>query len=745
MQTIKRLASPIAFGTLPGNSLRFALLLLLTVLVYSPVFRAGFGWDDDIMLTRNALVQGGLHGLRDIWFTTKLPDYFPLTSTSLWVEWRIWGIHPLGYHATNLLLHLVSALLIWRVFVLLGIRAAWVIALLFAVHPVNVQAVAWIAERKDTLSLPFYLLSIWAYLRFEQHTQAGAPEVNCKGENEPSSKGQSRGACKGSPGWPGDAEFRAFRASVCPSSPTEASAQAVTSILRPQTVFYLVSLAAFLLALLSKTSVVMLPLVLLGIAWWRHGRIDRSDVVRVVPFLALALVFGLVTIWFQFHRSIGSDIVNESTWSARVAGAGWNVWFYLYKAVLPVRLAFIYPHWEVDGASLLAFVPDLALLGTFAVLWRARHGWGRAGLVALGYFVITLFPVLGFLNIYFHRFSFVADHYQYVSMIGILGLFGTALAALGQKGRIFTYTVFPGVVLILCGLSWQQCALYQDTEKLWTRTLELNPRCWLAYNELGGALVRKERLPEAEQAYRRAVELCPLAQTYHSLGSLCAERRDFNQAFEYFRESLRLDGRNPGTHSDLATALVETGRIEEGEAHFRETLHLSPGHPVAAARLAPLLIQSGKASEALTFLEQARQRYPGEPVLYLQMGNALMVLRRPKDAAACYHASLQLNPNQPEALNNLAWLLATASGQEVRDGPQAVALAQRLCALAEPNSATYLDTLGAAYAEAGHFGDAIQAIGKALTLAEAAGQTNALAKFRTRLQLYEAHKPYRAP
>ncbi len=357
VQTANGIAGLFKSSRVPGW-LWGLLLVGAVIIAYQPVWHAGFIWDDDNFLFNNPLIKQA-NGLYQFWFTTKAPDYFPLTSTTLWLEWRLWGTNPFGYHIVNVLLHALSAVLIWRVLARLKIPGAWLAAALFAVHPVNVESVAWITERKNTLAMLFYVTTFLFYLRFEDTNR-----------------------------WR----------------------------------WYGIALGSFVLALLSKTAVAPLPIVLLGLAWWQRDKISSRDVRLVLPFFGVAVLMGLITIWFQSHNAIGSEVVRaDSLWS-RLAVAGCAVWFYLYKALLPVNLIFVYPKWQIDATNLLSYVPGLLVLALAAIFLRYRKGWGKAWLFGLGYFVVMLLPVLGFINIYFMQYSLVADHWQYFAIIGPIGL-----------------------------------------------------------------------------------------------------------------------------------------------------------------------------------------------------------------------------------------------------------------------------------------------------------------------------------
>ena len=316
---------------------------------------------------------------------------------------------------------------------------------MFAVHPVTVQSVAWITERKNTLAMCFYLLSLLCYLRFDPKRPGSNPAAP-------------------------------------PPSP-----------LAPRPLYYWLSLLAFALALLSKTAVAPLPLVLLGLGWWQHGRVGLKDVWRSVPFFALTAAAALVLLGVH-QRAIGASVVdvnNADFWS-RLAGAGWAVWFYLYKAVLPLHLSFVYPRWRIDPVEPLSYVPDLLLVLAFGVCWRYRRGWGKAGLFGLGYFVVMLSPVLGFLNIYFMRFSLVSDHWQYFAIIGPIALVAGAVTRAGEAlrgaNRPLGVALSGALILALGVLTWKQSHIYADQEALWRDTIAKNPACWMAHNNLGNVL-----------------------------------------------------------------------------------------------------------------------------------------------------------------------------------------------------------------------------------------------------------------
>ena len=344
----------------PAVWLGSVILVLAAWLVFSPSFHGDWLWDDDQEITDNPVLRDAA-GLSQIWWTTTSADYFPLKTTWQWIEWHLWGDRPFGYHLASFLLHLLSCFLIWRLFARLGIAWAWWGALLFAVHPLTAESVAWISEQKNTTSLPLLLLSMLFYLAYDAKKGAWA---------------------------------------------------------------YAASLASFAAALLCKNSVIMLPCVLALYLWWRRGGrfSGGKDWLALVPFFLLSLVLGLVGIWFQHHNAIAGMAVDAGSIPARIARAGLAVFFYAFKVVWPFPLMPIYPDWPSASWKSWAVFPWIALAALFLFLWSRRQGRGRHALLGLNFFVLNLLPALGLIAMSFQRLSWVSDHFAYVALIGPAGL-----------------------------------------------------------------------------------------------------------------------------------------------------------------------------------------------------------------------------------------------------------------------------------------------------------------------------------
>jgi len=429
----------------PPRWLAAALLALVTVVVYVPAMRGGFIWDDDKLLTENPAVKS-IDGLYSIWFGNWTEDYLPLTLSSFWLEWHLWGLHAAGYHIVNILLHAGNAVLLWRVLKSLGVPGSWLAALLFAVHPVCAASVAWIAERKNTLSMFFYLLSLWSFLRFDDLIHS------------PVKNGTSR-------------KWLGF------------------------------SLAAFFLALLAKSSVAVLPVVLLLFVWWRRGVVTRRDLDRCIPFFVLAVLMALVAVAVQSKAVEGGVGVIHDSPGVRLIGGSWAVWFYLGKILLPTGLTMIYPRWEIDPRAAVSYLPALVLAGLFLLLWRRRKGWGRPFLFGLGYFVVALAPALGMVEIAFFSNSRVADHFQYLALPGIAAL----IAALARHRRLVAPALAAGLaVAVLAVLTCRHEKVLADGRRLWEDNYAKNPNSWKVCMNLSAVYFKEDETKEAIEWKKRA-------------------------------------------------------------------------------------------------------------------------------------------------------------------------------------------------------------------------------------------------
>jgi len=517
----------------------------LTLLAYLPALRGGFIWDDDNFLTLNPLIRAG-DGLRRFWFTAQASDYWPVTSTSLWLEWRLWGQNPAGYHAVNVALHLAEVLLLWGILRRLRVPGAWLGALLFALHPVNVESVAWIAQRKNLMAMLFYLASIWFFLRWE------------KGRPLP----------------------------------------------------YLLSLLAFVLALLSKGSVAPLPLVLLGIVAWRRRLVAR-DFLWSAPFFAAAAGFAALNVWFQTHGS--GLIIRQADFLQRLLGAGAVVWFYLGKALWPARLIFVYPQWEIRAGDGRWWLPLLAAAAvTLVLFWRRARV--RPVLFAWLYFVALLIPVMGFANIAFMEYSLVANHYEHLALIGVTSLAAAGWARWRERQGAVALAAAAAVLAACFVLTWRLNGTYGNEETLYRATLRINPGSWVAQGNLGTLLARDGKLPEAVPHFEAALRLHPnYPQARVSLGSALASTGDLPGAIAQFQAALKMRPDFAEAHANLGLAYQVEGRLPAAEAEFQQAVALNPHLAAPQENLGVLLARAGRLQDSIPHLQAAVDADPDLP------------------------------------------------------------------------------------------------------------------------------------
>ena len=357
--------------------LPLAVIVGTTAVAYLPALRGGFIWDDDDHITRNLAVVSA-DGLRKIWFEPRLtPQYYPLVFSSFWLEYRLWGANPLGFHVSNVVLHILNAWILWLVLRRLSIPAAWLAAGIFALHPVHVESVAWITERKNVLSGCFYLTSILAYLRFAAIGDTRTVKEDCRRE------------------W----------------------------------FSYFLAFMLFTAAPLAKTVSCSLPAVMLLLLWWKD-RLTVKTAMPLLPFFVVGMLGAATTIWFE-RTQIGAVGVDwDLSPVQRCLIAGRALWFYLGKLAWPTRLSFIYPRWTINAGQWWQYLYPISFVVLLVVLWVFRRAISKGPLVACLIYSGTLLPALGFFDVYPMRFSFVADHFQYLASIAPMTLFVAWLAGL---------------------------------------------------------------------------------------------------------------------------------------------------------------------------------------------------------------------------------------------------------------------------------------------------------------------------
>ncbi len=607
---------------LTSNSLRTAalsaLIFVAAIIAYAPAISGRFIWNDSDYVT--APPMRPLPALVRIWIQPgATQQYYPLLHSAFWIEHRLWGDHAIGYHLVNLLWHACSAVLLALALRRLspsdGTRlqhegTGWVAAFLFALHPVNVESVAWISEQKNTLSLALYLSSALAYLHFDESRRPRA---------------------------------------------------------------YVAALALFVLSLLSKTVTATLPAALLLVFWWKRGRIEwRRDVAPLAPWLALGALAGLFSSWVErtYVGARGADFNTPSL--DRVLIAGRAIWFDLGKLVWPFGLNFIYPQWKMDPLLWWQWLFPVAVLAAAGALWALRRRT-RGPLAALLFFVGSLFPALGFVDLYGARYSWVWDHWQYLPDLGPLTLIAAGLAGgwrwLVPRLRWVGSGLLLAVAALLGRLTWSQCRMYHDDQTLYLTTLAQNPGAWMAHNNLGLILSNiPGRLDDAIDHYEEALRLKPdFAEAHDNLGNaLAALPGRLREAVAQHEEALRLKPDSAEAHNNLGLALAKMqGRLNDAAAEYEAALRLRPDYAEAHDNLGNAFAQMpGRLSDAFVQYREALRLDPDSAAAHNNLGGAWMQMPNgANEAVSQFEEALRLDPGFADARNNLGSALAGLPGR----------------------------------------------------------------------------------
>lgn len=594
------------------NAWLFGIILLaLVVFTYLPAWNGRPIWDDDAHITKPELQS--VAGFTQIWIKPgSTQQYYPLVHTVFWIEHRIWGSSVLPYHLVNIFLHAFSAFLLWRILVRLKVPGGWLAASIFALHPVQVESVAWISELKNTLSGALLLSSVLVYLRFDESRKRGE---------------------------------------------------------------YAAALCLFVLGLLSKSVIATLPAALLVIFWWKRGKLSwKNDLLPLVPFFVTGVAAGLFTAWVE-RTYIGAHGTSFAlSFLDRCLIAGRVFWFYIFKLAWPTKLTFIYPRWNVNSAIWWQYLFPLSAVLLFAVLWKLRTQW-RGPLAAFLIFAGTLFPVLGFLNVYPFVYSYVADHFQYLASIGIITLASAGIAMLLRRvlpTQPVARRIIPLALLLVLGvLSWGQASDYKGAETLYLTTLAKNPDCWLAHNNLSAIFLTRGQTDEALDHARKALELQP---------------------------------NDVQPHITIGDALTRKRRLVEAIDHYKKALAIRPDYAEGYSHLGSAYLLSGQFTDAI------RQ----------------------------YEKTLSLASKSIAARNNLAWLLATCADTNLRDGAKAIKLGEEANQLSGDKNPVILHTLSVSYAEGGQIVKAMEIAHRAIELAQVQNNRRLVETLQKEIAVYES-------
>ncbi len=655
-------------------------LVAMTLAAYYPALRNGFIWDDDDHLTANpAMTVPG--GLQKIWTSLTFSRYYPLTLTTFWVQRRLWGLNPLPYHAVNIALHGINAALLFVLLRKLNVRAAWAAAALWAVHPVNVESVAWVTELKNTQSGTFFFLTLLCVLEFEDHAK------------------RSWGA---------------------------------------------LSILCFAAAILSKPSAVVLPFVLLLCAWWRRRQLTRGDFIRAAPFFVLAAAMSALTIVEQWGHLARGPKDWSLSFMERLIIASKALWFYAEKVLWPAHLTFLYPRWTIDSHAPAAYLPLFAVVAVAVVLWQLRrHAWASAGLFGLGYFVIALLPVLGLFDVFFFRYSFVADHFQYLASAGVVALVASGAATL-VRDQTTRESLAAATIGVLGVVSWGYTQAFRSDESLWRDTLRKNPTAYLAQNNMGVVVLGRREYAEAETYFREAVRLNPrYLEGLTNLGLTLTALGQYTEAEQYLQEALRTQADSWKAHYFLGHLYSLQKRLAESERELQSAIRADPTVVDAYCDLGGLLQEQRRQAEAAENYRKVIELDPGLVKAYFELGKILATQGKYADAIQTIRRGLEVDPRAMVMADELAWLMATAPDAALRGASQAIQISEQIAEATVRQQPKPLATLAAAYAEAGRFDDAIRTAKEAMALARKQNLTNLVAEIDSQLQLYQRGKPYR--
>lgn len=562
-------------------------LIVATFLTYLPAIPGEFIWNDADYVTAPTLRSA--HGLWRIWFEVGATEqYYPLLHSAFWVQHKLWGDWATGYHLINIFWHGLAACLLAAVLRRLAIAPAarWLAAGILALHPVYVESVAWISEQKNTLSLVFYLGAALLYLRFVAERRRS---------------------------------------------------------------LHVAATAVFILALLSKSVTATLPAALLVVLWWRQGRLEFGrDVRPLLSWFILGAAMGLFSAWVEKTHIGAQGAEFALSFGQRCLLAARIPWFYLGKIVWPADLVFIYPRWTVDTGDAAQWLFVLATLGLLSGLWWWRTR-SRAPLAAVLFFGGSLFPTLGFFNVYAFLYSFVADHWNYLPSIGIVVLLAAWIMRALERAPAAVRAGVPLLLLAgLAALSFHQSREYIDLRTFYTATVQRNPEAWMAHNNLGNLLRERGELDAARQHLEAALRVRPdLLKAHNNLANILRDQRRPQEAVTHYRQALALDEKYFEAHNNLASLLRLLGDKDGAFRHGIRAIQLDSENADARNNLGMVLRDLGRPREAIVEFERAVRLAPLMAPAHLNLALSYSLLGEGDRAMQHFNEARRLNPSIP--------------------------------------------------------------------------------------------------
>jgi protein O-mannosyl-transferase len=664
-------------------------LAAITFVVFGQTLGHEFvNFDDNDYVYDNPMVARGITLKGIVWAFTHVhsANWHPLTWLSHMLDCQLYGLNPGGHHLTNVLLHtatVIALFLVLREMTGALWRSAFVAAV-FAIHPLRVESVAWVAERKDVLSGLFFMLTIGAYVRYARR---------------PWSWGR-----------------------------------------------YGLVLLLFALGLMSKPMLVTLPLVLLLLDYWPLQRVEPRKlsglVLEKVPLLALSAASCVATLWAQ-QGAIQST--ESFSMPLRLGNALVTPMIYLGQMVYPAGLAAFYPYphnglppWEVVLAGML-----LAGLSAVALWQQRKQPWILMGWL---WYLAMLLPVAGIIQVgvqaHADRYTYLPQIGIYVAVTWLAAEWGTKWG----EGQVALASLMTAMLAVLMICAWQQAAYWENSETLWTHALACTTGNGLAHNNLGVVLDKNGKTDEAISHFQDALQINPdYAEFHNNFGHALREEERVDEAITQYQKALQLYPGYAEAQFNLGNALDQIGKLDDAITHYQAALQIKPDYADAQFNLGNALLQKGRADEAVTHLQKALEINPDNAGIHQNLGLCFFYLGRMDEALSQDQEALQIEPANPRALNNLAWLQATCPVSSLRDGNKAVELARQANDLTGGESPVILGTLAAAFAEAGRFSEAVETAQRALHLAEAQSNPKMTGQLQLELKLYQARSPFHVP